>query len=114
MNKKSKVFPEAITNLPKAIIPFDGMQAFLSQADDHQIIFMEFINDLELTEHSHESQWTIVLEGKIEMTIDGMTKTYVKGDRYYIPKNVKHSGKIFSGYSEIVFFNQKDRYKANV
>ncbi|WP_395548768.1 MULTISPECIES: cupin domain-containing protein [unclassified Lacrimispora] len=63
-----------------------------------------------MPEHSHESQWGIVLEGKIELTINGVKNIYTKGDRYFIGKDVKHSGKIFAGYADITFFNQKDRY----
>lgn len=103
-------FPEPILNLPKADIPIKGIKANLSQGSDHQIIFMEFSEDVDLPEHSHESQWGIVLEGKIELVIDGEKSTYTKGDRYFIPKDIKHSGKIFAGYADMTYFNQKDRY----
>lgn len=105
------VFPKEILNLPKADIPIKGVKAHLSQGDNHQIIFMKFSEDVELPEHSHESQWGIVLEGKIELDIGGERRTYVKGDRYYIPSGVKHSGKIYAGYADITFFAEKDRYK---
>ena len=107
----SKIFPEPVINLPKADIPLEGISAYLSQGENHQIIFMEFAEDIELPEHSHESQWGIVLEGKIELIINGVKNTYVKGDRYFIPKGVKHSGKILAGYADMTFFNQKDRYQ---
>ena len=67
----SEVFPEPIKNLPGADIPLEGIKAYLSQADNHQIIFMEFSKDVELPEHSHAAQIGIVLEGKIELTIGG-------------------------------------------
>lgn len=104
------IFPESISSLPEADLPFVGCQAFLSQGENHQILFMQFNEDVVLPEHSHESQWGIVLEGKIELTINGDTNIYNKGDRYFIEKDVKHSGKIFAGYADITFFNQKDRY----
>ncbi|MBN2012579.1 cupin domain-containing protein [candidate division KSB1 bacterium] len=104
------IFPPAITALPEADIPLTGIHAWLSQADTHQIIFMEFSEDVDLPEHAHAAQYGIVLEGMIELTIDGATRTYSKGDRYYIPEGVKHSGKIFAGYADITFFNQADRY----
>lgn len=106
----SKLFPEPILNLPKADIPLQGIHAYLSQGDSHQIIFMNFDEDVELPEHTHRGQWGIVLEGQIEMTIDGITQMYKKGDRYYIPTGVKHSGKIFKGYADITFFDDKSRY----
>ena len=108
----STIFPEPIIKLPEADIPIKGISAFLSQGDDHQIIMMEFAEDVDLPEHVHAGQWGIVLEGRIELKIDGLSTTYVKGDRYYIPEGVKHSGRIFAGYADITFFNQKDRYQA--
>lgn len=107
----SEIFPEPILNLPEADIPLKGIRAFLSQGENHQVIFMEFAEDVDLEEHSHESQWGIVLEGKIALVIDGVKNIYSKGDRYFIPKNVKHSGKIYAGYADMTFFNQKDRYQ---
>jgi len=107
-----EIFPEAIRNLPKADVPLKGVSAYLSQSEGHQIIFMEFSEDIEVPEHSHESQWGIVLEGKIDLTVDGVKRTYLRGDRYFIPKGTKHSAKIHAGYADITFFNQKERYQA--
>lgn len=107
---KSNIFPEPILNLPEADIPIEGIKAFLSQSSDHQIIFMEFEKDAELPEHKHESQVGFVLAGKIDLTIGGESKTYIKGEIYYIPAETLHSGYIYAGYSDITFFYQSDRY----
>ncbi len=107
----AEIFPEPIRNLPEADIPLDGLKAYLSQSDSHQILFMEFDEDVEIPEHSHESQWGVVLEGRVDLTIEGVERTYTKGDRIFIPKGAKHSGKIYAGYSDISFFNEQDRYK---
>ncbi|PKL15784.1 MAG: cupin domain-containing protein [Spirochaetae bacterium HGW-Spirochaetae-5] len=104
------IFPEPIQNFPEADIPIDGVTAYLSQSDKHQIIFMQFDKDVDLPEHSHESQWGIVLEGKIDLIINGTMHTFSKGDRYFIENGVKHSGKIYAGYADMTFFNEKNRY----
>lgn len=106
------IFPIPITDLPEADIPMNGLKAYLSQADNHQIIFMKFDEDIEIPEHCHEAQWGIVLEDKIDLTVNGVTATYKKGDRYFLEKGIVHSAKIYAGYSDITFFNQKDRYSA--
>ncbi len=106
-----ELFPEPILKLPEADIPLKGIKAYLSQGEDHQIIFMMFDEDVELPEHTHESQWGVVLEGKIELVINGEKNIYTKGDRYFIPSGVKHYGKIYAGYFDMTYFNQKDRYK---
>ncbi len=107
----TEVFPEPIRSLPEADIPLDGLRAYISQADGHQILFMQFDEDVEIPEHSHESQWGVVLEGRIDLTIEGVERTFTKGDRIFIPKDAKHSGKIYAGYADISFFNEPDRYK---
>ena len=72
---------------------------------------MTFTKEVDLPQHAHESQWEVVLEGKVDLNIEGKTQTYTKGDRFFIPPGAKHSAKIYSGYSSIAYFNQKDRYK---
>ena len=98
--------------MPKADIPLEGVTAFLSQAETHQILFMQFSEDANLPEHVHEAQIGFVLEGRIDLTIDGQLHTYQKGDHYYIPAGVSHSGKIYKDYADITFFNEPERYKS--
>lgn len=107
----SGVFPDPIVSLPEADIPLEGVRAYLSQSEGHQIIFMEFSKDVTVPEHSHESQWAVVLEGRIDLVIDGQERTLGKGDQYFIPRGVKHSARVHAGYADVTFFNQKDRYR---
>lgn len=104
------LFPKAIESLPLADIPLNGLTAFLSQGENHQILFMTFDQDVVLKEHVHEAQYGIVLKGKIDLCIDGKEKTFYKGDQYYIPPGVKHFGKIYAGYADVTFFDEKNRY----
>ena len=105
------IFPDPIRNLPLADIPISGLKAYLSQSDTHQILFMEFAEDIEVPEHSHASQWGVVLKGKSELTIDGERHIFEKGDHYFIPSGVMHSAKIYAGYADVTFFDQPDRYR---
>jgi len=106
-----EIFPEPILKLPEADIPLEGVKAHLAQGENFQILFMKFKKDVILQEHFHESQWGVVLEGRIDLVIDGKEFRFKKGDRYFIPKGVKHSGKIYKEYSDITYFDQKERYK---
>ena len=108
----SELFPEPITKLPQADIPLAGLKAYLSQSEDHQVLFMQFEKDVDLPEHSHKAQVGFVLEGKIDIIIGGEKNTFIKGDRYYIPAGVKHSAKIYAGYADITFFDEPGRYAA--
>jgi len=108
----SDVFPGSVRKLPKADIPVPGLQAYLSQASDHQILFMEFQDDAEIPAHAHAAQWTVVLEGRMDLEIEGVARTCRKGDRIFIPTGEMHSARIHAGYADITFVDQKDRYKA--
>lgn len=112
MSTELKAFPEVIKALPKVNIGLEGADLRLSQADGHQILFMEFSKDVELPEHSHEAQWGIVLKGQIELVIAGKTHHFEKGDSYFIPAGVLHSARIFAGYADVTFFDAPNRYTA--
>jgi quercetin dioxygenase-like cupin family protein len=107
----SPIFPEPIRRLPEADIPLRGITAFLSQAENHQIVFMEFSEDVDLPEHSHAAQVGIVIEGNIDLVIDGAATIYRKGSMYCIPSGVRHSGKIYAGYADVTFFEEPGRYQ---
>ena len=103
-------YPEIIKNLPKINIPLNGVEAFLMQSKNNQLVFFDFKEDTEIPLHSHGEQWGIVVDGKIELSIGGIIKTYVKGDSYFIPAGTEHGGKIFAGFKAIDFFDDVDRY----
>ncbi len=108
---KKSLFPPIINGHPQADIPIDGLQSRLLQAGDQQLIFMEFDEGFEIPDHSHEAQWGVVLEGEMELTVEGEVKALKKGDSYFIPKDVVHSARIKKGYKDLTLFDQKDRYQ---
>jgi len=105
------IFPQPILDLSEINVSFDGVKGYVVQGEKEQVVFIEFENDVIVPEHSHESQWEIVLEGKVDYFEDGIKHTYKKGDRFFVQKGKKHSAKVYAGYSCIMFFNQKDRYE---
>ena len=108
---EASFFPEIITNLPEADIPIAGSSSHLFQGQTQQFVFMSFEDDVEVPEHSHAAQWGVVLDGEVELTIDGKKHTLAAGQTYFIPKDIKHSARIKKGYKDLTLFDQKDRYK---
>lgn len=106
------IFPKTILCLPKADISLPGISAYLLQGANQQVVFMEFSEEIDLPEHAHAGQWGVVVSGKIDLLIGEVRQTFGKGDCYYIPEGVKHSGKIYAGYADITYFDQKSRYKS--
>ncbi len=108
----SHVFPEPIRKLPQADVPLAGSISFLSQSGTHQVLFMEFDREINVPEHAHAAQWAVVVEGRIDLTVQGERRTYVRGDRYFIPAGTRHSARIHPGYADVTYFDQPDRYAA--
>lgn len=77
---------------PKEIMK--GFQGRFVHTEQFTIAFWEIEKGAELPEHAHiHEQTTQVIEGKLEMTIDGKTSVLEPGMIAVIPSNVKHFGK---------------------
>lgn len=112
LNNNKDPFPKMIKKLPEAEIDFKGIRGWVSQGKNHQIVFFDIEPIGEVTKHAHGAQWGIVIEGEMELTIDGKTKTYKKGDSYYIPDGAAHSAAFKRRTWALDFFADKGRYKA--
>ncbi len=104
-------FPEPILRLPEVDLPFPGAKAYLSQSYDHQIIFMEFDQDVVVPEHAHAAQYAVVLAGRIDMVIGGQAFSFSRGDTYFIPAGAPHSARIHAGYVDMTYFDEPNRYR---
>ncbi len=106
----SDVFPPPIRKLPRIDLPYAGVTGYLVQGPDEQVVFMEFSSTVNVPEHAHDSQWELVVAGTVDLTVDGATQTFTKGDCFFIPKGRRHAATVHAGYHCIIFFDQKDRY----
>jgi quercetin dioxygenase-like cupin family protein len=105
-------YPEVITRLPEADIQFEGAKGWILQADESQLVFFEFEANANLPDHAHAyPQWGIVIDGKMELTIDGTPRICKRGDEYVIPAGAKHCARFLSRTRVIDFFSEKNRYK---
>lgn len=104
-------FPDAIRKLPQANIPKEGVTGFLHQAEHSQILFLEFDQDTILDPHQHEVEYGVVVDGTVDITIDGVKYSYTKGDVFYIPRQTEHSVLFHAGFRCVNFFDEASRYQ---
>jgi quercetin dioxygenase-like cupin family protein len=105
-------YPEMITDLPRADIPFEGVQGWLLQGPEQQLVFMDIAPIGGVPEHSHRAQFGVVLDGEMTLTIGGESKRLSKGDTYFIPDGVPHSAVFHSQVKVIDMFDEQTRYRA--
>jgi len=105
--------PDIITRLPEAELPFPSatVKTSVLQSDRGQLVFFQILKGVEIPAHAHKGQWGTVLEGRVELTIGGETRTYSPGNSYYIPAGILHSAKVPAGAKIIEFFEEPDRYR---
>jgi mannose-6-phosphate isomerase-like protein (cupin superfamily) len=105
-------FPDFVTGLTEAGLPFPGAQGWFMQGDGRQVAFIQFHEAVEVPEHSHKEQWELVLAGSVRLRVGGEAKEYHAGDNFFIPSGVPHSALVRAGYKAAIFFNEPDRYAA--
>src|SRR3990172_6637955 len=57
-------------------------------------------------------RWGIVVEGELSLTIGRETRTYRRGDEYFIPAGTPHSARLPRGLRVIDVFDDPDRFRA--
>lgn len=110
--RSNRGYPEVITDLPEADIHFKGVRTWILQGAKHQLGFFEMEASALVPEHSHDyPQWGMVINGEMELTIDGKARTCRKGDEYLIPPKAKHYAKFMRKSRVIDLFSEKSRYR---
>ncbi len=105
-------YPEMIESLPDVDVPVDGVRGKLLQGTDRQVVFFEIEPIGAIPLHTHGAQWGIVVEGEMDLTIGGETRTYRAGDSYFVPAGVEHGATFKSHFKAIDVFEEVDRYAA--
>ena len=104
--------PDFLMALPALDIPFpdDVVESRAVRSEDALLVFFIFHKDAELPPHSHGAHWGSVLQGEVQLTIDGVTTTYRQGDSYDLPAGVVHAVKVAAGTIALDTFEEPDRY----
>jgi hypothetical protein len=60
-------FPEIITRLPEAALPFPSsvVKTSVLQSENGQLIFFDVLQAVALPPHSHKAQWGTVVHGQL-------------------------------------------------
>ena len=105
-------FPGFIRALPEPDSPLAGLRAFLLGGGEAPLaMFYELPDGVEVPEHAHGAQWGVVLEGRVDFTVEGEERSYGRGDTFFIPGGARHSAVIHPGYAGIDVFAEGDRYR---
>ena len=85
---------------------FPGIRARITHSDKMTLMHVSLDKGAELPEHHHpQEQWTNVISGKLEMTIDGQTTILVPGMVAKLPSNTPHAARAITDCEAIDVFN---------
>jgi quercetin dioxygenase-like cupin family protein len=81
------------------------------RSEINQLVFFEFEVGMNLPDHNHTyPQWGMVIEGEMELRLDGKPHIYKKGDEYLIGASVMHGAKFIKRTRVMDLFSEKGRY----
>ena len=106
----SQEYPDMIQVLPEIDVPLEGVRGRLLQSADRQVVFFDIEPIGQVPIHTHGDQWGVVIEGEMDLTIGGQTRTYGPGDTYFIPAGVEHGATFRTRVRVIDVFADRDRY----
>ena len=97
---------------PKELLPGIIARTFWGEKMLTAVVDLDPDTELPIHNHPHE-QLGIVIEGKIELTINGQARELKPGDVYVIPSEVMHGAKTFDHPVRImdVFSPVREEYK---
>jgi quercetin dioxygenase-like cupin family protein len=109
---KKSGYPEVVVSqLPEAKVAFEGARGWIMQSVNTQLVFFEFEEGTNLPDHNHTyAQWGVVIDGEMEMRLDGKPHRCKTGDEYVIASGVMHGAKFFRRTRVMDFFSEH-RYK---
>lgn len=103
--------PEFVRKNPEVEFPFPGVRGWLIQSDRQQTVFVEFLETVEVPEHSHADQWEFVVAGEAQLHRAGGTEIFRPGDNFFVPAGQLHAATVGKGYKALIVFDAPDRYQ---
>lgn len=101
-------FPESVHRLPRGSLA--GAAVFVHDDGHSQVLFIEVPDsgpEVVVPTHTHDVEWGIVVEGRIDMTFPVRVESHSAGATHWIPANVPHSFRFAPGTSSIHYFVER-------
>ena len=88
-------FIDATSREPLELVPGARTRTFWGEQMLFSLVEVDADSEVPLHTHPHE-QGGIIVEGELEMGVDGEVKLLKPGDMYIIPGNVEHYAKAYT------------------
>lgn len=103
-------FPSFVRTLPEADLGCPGLRGWVLQGERGCVLYSEAITEAALPEHAHAECWGVVVDGRMELTVDGYTRVYTRSDLYVVPPQVRHRARVFPGFRGVEHLSDPDLY----
>lgn len=98
----------------REVVP--GFKGKFIHTENVTIVHWSITAESVLSEHNHpHEQITNIINGELELTIEGITRVVKSGELVVVPSNVKHSGKAITDcYVIDVFHPVREDYRVEL
>lgn len=103
--------PEFFDRFPRAETPFDTIDTALFTEGRGTLVFQTFKSVTAIPEHEHDAQWGVVLEGRLDLVIEGTSLSVGPGESYHIAPHRRHSAIAAAGTQLIDIFADAHRFR---
>lgn len=84
------LFPAFMTAMPPVdVSQIPGAEAW-RVTEESEVVFYHFREAFLMPEHTGPGEWGVVLAGALDLTVNGETRHYTRGQSYYVPAGVPH------------------------
>ncbi|MFJ5276808.1 cupin domain-containing protein [Streptomyces parvulus] len=106
------MYPSWIEKLPEVDVNFPGAIGNMIGGPDGQVVFWSFSDGGSVPPHRHGPQIGVVLEGRVDLTVEGTTRSWTAGQMFTIGNQEEHSAELAPGTRVIEVFEEADRHRA--
>lgn len=101
-------FPSFVRTLPEADLGYPALRGWVLQGERGCVLYWEAVTEVALPEHCHAECWGVVVDGRMELMVDGYTRVYTRGDLYVVPPQARHRTRVFPGFRGVEHLSDPD------
>lgn len=100
-------FPDFISEFTSIDLPASGGNLNVLAGSKGQVAFIRSCKEEKIPLHRHKDSWTILVSGKMRVTVGDEIITVTKGDTWFVPGGTLHGGEALEDSLIVEVFSEQ-------